>query len=186
MGSYQQLAYEKRCQISVLKKRGCSQRDIAESVGVSQSTVSRELARNTGARGYRHNQAQERTIERRREACKATKMTQPMIAVIESKLRIEWSPEQISGWLLVEREELVSHEKIYLHIWSNKRPGGNLYRYLRRQGKKYDTRRNGKSTRDQIKNKISIDERPQVVDDKTRIGNWEIGTVCTYDYSRQW
>ena len=57
--TYQQLTYEQRCQISALKKRGCSQREIAETVGTSQSTVSRELARNTGNRGYRHRQAQE-------------------------------------------------------------------------------------------------------------------------------
>ncbi|MDP0561857.1 MAG: helix-turn-helix domain-containing protein [Candidatus Endonucleobacter sp. (ex Gigantidas childressi)] len=50
--TYQQLAYEQLCQISALKKSGCSQREIAEIIGTSQSTVSRELARNTGERGY--------------------------------------------------------------------------------------------------------------------------------------
>jgi IS30 family transposase len=90
---------------------------------------------------------------------------------------MEWSPEQISGWLLVEREELISHESIYLHVWADKQAGGDLYTCLRRQGKKYDKRRNGKSTRGQIKNRVSIDERPGVVDDKSRIGDWEIDTV---------
>ena len=118
MGCYQQLAYEQRCQITVLKKRGCSQQEIADSVGVSQSTVSRELTRNTGKRGYRHKQAQERSEHRRKAASKATKMTPVMIATIESKLRIEWSPEQVSGWLLDEQEELISHESIYLHVWA--------------------------------------------------------------------
>ena len=57
MRCYQQLTYEKqRCQISVLKERGFSQREIAEAIGVSQSTVGEELSRNTG-RGYRHKQA---------------------------------------------------------------------------------------------------------------------------------
>ena len=176
-GYYQQLAYEQRCQISVLKKRGCTQREIAESVGVSQSTVSRELARNTGDRGYRHKQAQEKSSQRRKEACKPSKMTLEMIAIIESKLRLEWSPEQVSGWLLYEQEELISHESIYLHVWADKRSGGDLYTHLRRQGKKYDKRRNGKSTRGQIKNRVSIDDRPQIVDDKSRIGDWEIDTV---------
>jgi len=65
---------------------------------------------------------------RRKEASKPTKMTPKMIAVIESKLRIEWSPEQISGWLLDEQEILISHESIYLHIWADKRAGGLFIR----------------------------------------------------------
>lgn len=152
-------------------------------MGVSQSTVSRELKRNTGDRGYRYKQAQERTTLRRKEASKATKMTEVLIAKIESKLCIEWSPEQISGWLLQEQNELISHESIYLHVWSNKQSGGDLYTYLRRQGKKYDKRRNGKSTRGQIKNRVSIDDRPRVVDDKSRVGDWEIDTVIGKGHS---
>lgn len=183
MGSYQQLAYEQRCQISVLKKRGCSQRDIAKSVGVSQSTVSRELARNTGKRGYRHNQAQEKSERRRKEANRATRMTPELIPIIEAKLRIKWSPEQVSGWLLKERGLLISHESIYLYVWSEKQAGGDLYTHLRRQGKKYDKRRNGKSTRGQIKNRLSIDDRPKIVDDKLRVGDWEIDTVIGKGHS---
>jgi IS30 family transposase len=110
-------------------------------------------------------------------------MISKMIIVIESKLRIEWSPEQISGWLLEEHEQLISHETIYLHVWANKQAGGDLYKYLRRQGKKYDKRRNGKSTRGQIKNRVSIDDRPRVVDDKLRIGDWEIDTVIGKGHS---
>ncbi|MDT8442541.1 MAG: IS30 family transposase [Desulfuromonadales bacterium] len=174
---YNQLAYEQRCQISVLIKSGMSQRMVAKAIGVSQSTISRELARNTGERGYRHKQAQGKVAQRRKEAVKPTSMTPSMIATIESRLRMEWSPEQISGWLLVEREQLISHESIYLHVWADKQAGGDLYTYLRRQGKKYDKRRNGKSTRGQIKNRVSIDERPEVVDNKSRIGDWEIDTV---------
>jgi len=177
MRYYQQLAYEQRCQISVLNKRGCSQREIAEAIGESQSTISRELSRNTGKRGYRHKQAQDKVMERKKAACKATKMSIELIALIESKLRIEWSPEQISGWLLEEREMLISHESIYLHVWSDKRKGGGLYSHLRRQGKKYDKRRHGKSTRGHISDRVSIDDRPQVVDDKARVGDWEIDTV---------
>ena len=181
--TYQQLTYEQRCQISALKKRGCSQREIAQTVGTSQSTVSRELARNTGNRGYRHRQAQEKSDRRRAEAVKPTRMTLTMIDVIESRLRIEWSPEQISGWLLEEREQLLSHEAIYLHVWANKQAGGDLYTHLRRQGKKYDKRRNGKSTRGQIKNRVCIEDRPSIVDDKSRIGDWEIDTMIGKGHS---
>ena len=181
--TYQQLTYEQRCQISALKKSGCGQREIAKIIGTSQSTVSRELARNTGDRGYRHKQAQAKTDRRRANAVKPSKMTPRMLAVIESKLRLEWSPEQISGWLLNDRIELLSHESIYLYVWADKRMGGDLHTHLRHQGKKYDKRRNGKSTRGQIKNRVSIEDRPSVVDAKSRIGDWEIDTVIGKGHS---
>jgi IS30 family transposase len=174
---YQQLTYEQRCQISVLIKSGLSQREIGAAVDVSQSTISRELTRNTGERGYRHKQAQSKASMRREQAVRPTKMTPGVIGIVESKLRIDWSPEQVSGWLLEECGEPISHESIYLHIWADKRGGGNLYTHLRRRGKKYDKRRNGKSTRGQIRNRVSIDERPEIVDHKSRIGDWEIDTV---------
>ncbi|MDP0588649.1 MAG: IS30 family transposase [Candidatus Endonucleobacter bathymodioli] len=184
MRTYQQLTYKQQCQISALKKSGCSQRMIAETIGTTQPTVSRELARNTGGRGYRHKQAQERTEQRRAEASQLTKMTPDMITVIESKLRVEWSPEHISGWLLLNDPKLlISHESIYLHVWKDKHAGGDLYAHLRQQGKKYNKRRNGKSTRGQIRNRVSIDDRPTIVDDTSRIGDWEIDTVIGKGHS---
>lgn len=180
---YNQLTYEQRCQISLLNKSGLSQRAIASAVGASQSTISRELDRNSGERGYRYKQAQHKAAQRRKQAVCRTKMTPSMIGTIESKIRIDWSPEQVSGWLLEEQDLLISHESIYLHIWADKQVGGDLYTHLRRQGKKYDKRRNGKSTRGQIKNRVSIDERPQVVDDKSRIGDWEIDTMIGKGHS---
>jgi len=155
----------------------------AKIVGVGQSTISRELSRNRGQRGYRAKQAQDKADQRRAKARKPTKMTLSMIKTVESKLQLEWSPEQISGWLLWDKEEFLSHESIYLHVWANKKAGGYLYTHLRRQCKKYDKRRNGKSTRGQIKNRISIDDRPPVVDAKTRIGDWEIDTVIGKGHS---
>ena len=116
MKPYKQLTYEQRCQIYALNKSDMSQQDIGDTVGVSQPTISRELRRNAGERGYRYKQAQAKSDQRRIEATKAIKMTDGMIRLIESKLREKWSPEQISGWLLEEREQQLSHETIYLHI----------------------------------------------------------------------
>jgi IS30 family transposase len=130
--TYQQRTYEQRCQISALKKRGSSQREIAEIIGTSQSTVSRELASNTGKKGYRHKQSKTTSDQRRISAVKSTKMTAELIAFVESKLRLEWSSEPISSWLLEVREQLLSHETIYLYIWANKKEGGDLYTCLRR------------------------------------------------------
>jgi IS30 family transposase len=183
MGTYQQLTYEQRCQISVLNRSDLSQKAMAAIIGVSQPTISRELARNSGQRGYRHKQAQEKAAQRRQAARRPTKMLPPLVTLIESKLGLEWSPEQIAGWLKLNQKRSISHESIYLHIWRDKRTGGDLYLNLRQQGKKYDKRRNGQSTRGQIINRVGIDERPRVVDNKSRIGDWEIDTVIGKGHS---
>jgi IS30 family transposase len=83
MKTYKQLTYELRCQIYALNKTGMSQNKIARQLNVSQSTISRELLRNTGKRGYRIKQAQTSTDIRRLAACKAIKMTTSLIALIE-------------------------------------------------------------------------------------------------------
>ncbi|MFT5889297.1 MAG: IS30 family transposase [Zhongshania sp.] len=147
MGTCQQLSYAQRCQIAALKQRKCTQSKLADIFEVSQSTVSRELARNTGGRVYRHKQAHRKAVLRCEVAVKPTRMTSEMIASIELKLRIEWSPERISGWRLTDQDRLISHESIYLYVWANKQAGGDLYTHPRQLGKKYDKRRNGTSTR---------------------------------------
>lgn len=183
MSNYKQLTYEQRCQIEVLNRSGMTQQEIADAVGTSQATVSRELKRNTGQRGYRHKQAQGKAEERRHNASKAVKMTELMIARVDQKLSEKWSPEQISGWLSVEHEESLSHERIYQHIWADKRTGGALYTHLRRQGRRYQKRCNGKTSRGQIRNRVGIEERPAIVDEKSRIGDWEIDTVIGKGHS---
>lgn len=184
MSDYRQLTYEQRCQIEALKKSGLSQQAIADLLGIHQSTVSRELSRNTGLRGYRHQQAQEKAVRRRLDTVKPSKMTEEMIVTIDEQLREKWSPEQISGWLFDEHGMLLSHESIYQHVWVDKRVGGDLYTHLRRRGKKYQWRgSNGKSSRGQLKNRVSIDERPAVVDGNSEVGHWEIDTVIGKGHS---
>lgn len=177
MKRYKQLTYEQRCQIDALKKRGDSQAAIAAALGVSQSTISRELRRNQGRRGYRHEQAQRQARIRRRTACKAIKMTPEVIAVVERQLAEKWSPEQIAGWLKRKHGISLSHERIYQHIWEDKAHGGGLYKHLRRHGRVYQKRANGRNSRGRIRNRVSIDERPEVVEERSRIGDWEIDTV---------
>jgi len=183
MKIYKQLTFEQRCQIYALKKTGLSQNKIAQELQVSQSTISRELKRNTGERGYRFKQAQNRTDERRLNAVKASKMTAELITFINDKLKEKWSPEQISGWLREELDTLISHETIYLYIWSDKKQGGTIFRNLRRQGKAYQSRSKAQAGRGFIKNRVSIDERPKEVDDKSRIGDWEIDLVIGKGHS---
>jgi IS30 family transposase len=184
MKTYKQLTYEVRCQIYALNKSGMSQNQMAKQLNVSQSTISREFARNTGLRGYRIKQAQQFAQQRKAAAPKATKMTAQIIDVIELKLSEKWSPEQIAGWLELNEVVNISHETIYQYIWRDKQRGGTLFKALRRKGKKYQHRRHDKQAgRGFIKNRVSIDKRPQVVDDKSRIGDWEIDLVIGKGHS---
>ena len=173
MRNYKQLSQAQRYQIEILKKAGKDQKQIAVLLAVSPATICRELKRNTGKRGYRPKQAQRRADNRRTGATKALKMTDEVIVEIEQKIRLDWSPEQVSGVL----EMTISHERIYQHIWADKRCGGTLYKHLRQSNKMRKKRYGSKDKRGQIRNRISIDERPEIVAQKTRIGDWEIDTV---------
>ena len=174
---YHHLAYEQRCQLAALRAAGTSQKAIAKQLNCSESTVSRELSRNTGKRGYRFKQAQEQYNERRHAASsKITVMTDEMIDKVIDKLQKGWSPDQISGRL--KKEGLsISHETIYQFVWKEKRKGGELYKYLRHSGKKYNKRSSKNSGRGCIANRVDIEERPKIVESKSRIGDWEGDTI---------
>ena len=133
---YHHLAYAERCQIYVLKKRGDSLSSIAKLLNVHRSTVSRELKRNTGQKSYRFKQAQEMADKRRQTASGIpTKMNEEVIAIVKEKLSLQWSPEQISGWMKLKNfSKSVSYETIYRLIWKDKRNGGVLYKQLRHRG----------------------------------------------------
>jgi transposase, IS30 family len=179
MSKYRRVTYEDRCQIYALSKGGTSQECIASVLGVSQSTVSRELRRNRGQRGYRFKQAEAKAQARQTIRSMPRKLTVPVRRKIEAKLRqMRWSPEQISGWLRDQGIKL-SHERIYQMIWQDKRDGGNLWRSLRRRGKRYNKRAGKNAGRGLIPNRIDISERPAIVARKARLGDWEGDTVVS-------
>jgi IS30 family transposase len=177
MKGYKQLTREQRYQIEALKKEGFLNKAIAQNLNVAASTISREFRRNTGQRGYRPKQAHQKAVERRLEAVKAIKMTPPLIQLIEEKIRFDCSPEQISGTLKLENNIAISHETIYQHVWQDRKRGGDLYLHLRQAYKKRRKKYASKDKRGQIKNRVSIEERPPEVEDKARIGDFEIDTV---------
>src|ERR1700750_3282286 len=160
-GGYLHLTCEQRCQIYALLQSGHSQAHIARKIGVAPSTISRELVRNTGARGYRFKQAHEKALQRRKEASdKPRKMTPDLVALIEGKLTQEqWSPDQISGRLAKDGVVWISHERIYQHVWKDKKDGGKLYLHLRHSGKKYNKWKGKNSGRGLIPNRVDIDQR---------------------------
>jgi IS30 family transposase len=173
--NYTQLAREQRYQINILKRAGHKQTYIALMVGCHKSTISRELRRNRGQKGYRHYQAGELALDRQCDAYRSRIAWQTWQQV-ERLLRQDWSPEQIAGWLKRERQPTVSHEWIYLYVYADKRRGGTLHRHLRSQ-KKQRKRYSGYIRRGQIPNRTSIDKRPKIVASKSRFGDWEADTI---------
>jgi transposase, IS30 family len=173
--NYTQLTREQRYQIYALMKAGHNQTRIAILVGCHKSTISRELRRNCGQKGYRPYQANELAFDRQCDAYRARIAGQTW-QQIERLLRQDWSPEQIAGRLKLERQPTVSHECIYLYVYADKRRGGTLHRHLRSQ-KKQRKRYSGYVRRGQIPNRISIEQRPQIVVSKRRFGDWEADTI---------
>jgi len=177
---YHHVTRDIRSQIYALKATGISLHKIAAIVERDVSTISREIKRNTGGRGYRYKQADAKAIERRENASRTPqKLTPTLVTIIEENLLKEWSPDQISGRLKEKGIASISHETIYQHIWKNKRAGGVLYKQLRHNGKKYNKRSSGKAGRGCIPNRVDITERPQIVEQKVRIGDWEGDTVIS-------
>ena len=175
MRTYKQLTQEQRYQIYILKKTGHKQCKIAMLLGVHKSTISRELRRNRGLRGYRPKQAHSKAISRRFHKS-LPRIPISTWAFIQHLIKNEWSPEQISAWLKLQCDIRVSHETIYQYILSNKKRGGKLYRHLRCQRKR-KKRYGSYQRRGQIPERISIDERPPIVDSRSRIGDWEVDTI---------
>ena len=114
MRRFRRFGYEDRCQLYALVKRGLTQEEIATELGFSQGTISRELRRNRGRRGYRFKQAQDKATKRQYMVRRRPrKLTKALRRLIEAKLQRErWSPEQISGWLASEYAKTFSHESI--------------------------------------------------------------------------
>jgi transposase, IS30 family len=175
MKQYTQLTEHQRYQIYALMKGGHNQTETAEIIGVHKSTVSREVRRNRGLKGYRPRQAQ-MLAQARREARYQPRIPAALWRRVDAWLRDEWSPEQISDWLHRRDGVSLSHEWIYQYVYQDKADGGDLYRNLRCQ-KQRKKRYGSYQRRGALINTVSIDERPVVVDRKIRIGDWEIDTV---------
>lgn len=166
--NYTHITREERYQIYALKKAGHKQYEIAEVLKRNESTISRELARNSGRRGYRPKQAHSKSVER--QAINARVIDDATWQFAQDRLMEQWSPEQISG------HAAISPETVYQRVYANKRAGGLLWKNLRCQ--KQRRKRYGKAERrGRIPNRLSIDDRPAIVETRSRIGDWEADTV---------
>ena len=177
MVNYKQLALHERYIIQYLSKAGFLPVEIARKIQRSKSTISRELKRNKGKRGYRPQQAHDKALHRRKTAFKAIKFTPAIKEQVKCRLENEqWSPDQISGWLKLKGAS-ISHETIYQYILQDKKQHGTLYANLRVARRQYRKRFGSNDRRGQIRNRKFIDQRPACVQLKTRIGDWEGDTV---------
>ena len=161
---------------------GCSIRSIAVMLGRAPSTISREIKRNGGQRGYRANQADQAAWDRARrpKTCKLTD-NRGLARIVSSKLQLEWSPEQIAGWLkhtYSDNEHYqLSHETIYKSLFIQARGAlkKELLQHLRRTRMMRRSRHHTQKTEDhgRITNTVSIRERPASVEDRAVPGHWE-------------
>lgn len=176
---YKQLTLKERYHISTLLKMGWRQKEIAESIGVHPSTIGREIQRNSDktTQEYSFEFAHSIAIYRQKKQEKYTVITSKVKAYIKSKLKEDWSPQQIAGRIKIDKGLTVCHETIYRYIYDNKSRGGRLYKHLRHKNKKYHSRSNNYQRRGIITDRISIDKRPKIVEKKNRIGDFEIDTV---------
>lgn len=171
--TYTQLTYEQRYQIYAMMKIGYSQQETAKEVGIHKSTISRELKRNLGGRGYRPKQAHQFAADR----CKKNqiRISEDHWKLVEERIRFDLSPEQVSNDLK-NKGLNISHEWIYQYIYSDKKNGGALHTHLRSQ-KRYRKRTGSYDRRGRIVGQISIDQRPAVVSERKRLGDWEGDTI---------
>ena len=173
------LTVEQRYAIYTMLQIPLKRKEIAEAIGVHKSTISRELKRNCDMRSgkYVMDLAQRKAEKRKKAKRHKERFTVSMQRRIKKLLKKGFSPEQIRGRSKITGIAMVSHETIYRWIWADKHGGGTLYKYLRRQGRKYTKRGSKNAGRGFIPNRIDIDERPQIVELKERFGDLEIDTI---------
>lgn len=152
---------------------------IARTIGVSQSTLCRELKRNSGQRGYHCGQAQAKAADRQRRLRNYRNLTIEIRNFIRRKMTEEqWSPAQIVGWLRKQGKAGVCVETVYAYIRADRKNGGDLYRHCRHQLK--HRRRQVSATYTAVQNRTMIDERPAHWDGSTP-GDFEMDTIVGKD-----
>ena len=176
-----QLTLLQREELARLFHQGCKQSQIAAALGVHQTTVSRELSRNKLYK-TKYSPSNAEYWRKLRKVWAKEKVPRwyeraKILKYVTEKLRIFWSPEQIAGRIRLDFPEdnsmRVSHESIYKYIWQDKQAGGSLYKYLRFARKKRKKSYGSKQNRGKIPNRVGIELRPAVVEERSRVGDWE-------------
>jgi len=176
---YRQLNAEERSVLAALRTLGLSNAEIARQLGRHRSTVGRELQRNAAPHDgwYRSRRAHQRAHARRWRSRRNSQFGPVEWTRVERLLREEWSPEQVAGYLRRQGELSISHETIYRHVWRDWKRGGSLHLHLRGARKQCRKRYGRYDSRGRLAGKRMIDQRPAVVQERRRIGDWEIDTM---------
>ncbi|MDR3133877.1 MAG: IS30 family transposase [Prevotellaceae bacterium] len=170
------LTSEQRYTIFRMLQAGCTRKEICTATGKDKSVICLELKRNSHKRGYSPGLAQQYADERKERFNRKRKLTEQMKQKIIKELTQEqWSPEQIVGKSKRDGCPMVSHETIYQLIRKDKAEAGELYQHLRHRLKHRKRPVGGKKIL--IPDKLSIDLRPAVINNKERYGDWEIDTI---------
>lgn len=170
---------EQRYTIERLLTKRMTQKEIGLIINKDKSVISREIHRNKDLRSgeYRADLAQRKYETRQQEKPKHIRFNPAIQAAVEGFIQDEYSPDQARATCLKIGFSAVSTERIYQHIWKDKKQGGTLYTFLRRKGRKYRKRGAAKDSRGIIKHRIDIDLRPDIVEKKERFGDLEIDTI---------
>lgn len=175
--TYTHLTQEERYQIHALRRQNISLARIAADLQRDRSTISRELKRNATPGGYKpaaaHKKARALQCQRRN----ARQFTAQQWSHVDAYLRMHLSPQQCSGRLKLEKALHISPECIYQHAYQDKANGGDLVSYLRCQKVRRKRYASGQERRGVLKNRIGIEQRPAVVEARSRMGDWEGDTV---------
>jgi IS30 family transposase len=178
--SHIQFTRDLRVELATLLSAGKNQNECAGRLGLNRSSISREIDKNKDPDGvYRGAHADKKSCERRRKGKDKylkIKNNKELREYIINKLKRYWSPEQIAGRIRKKENIIICHETIYTYIYKEK---PELVKYLRRQKNKY-RRRRGSIARiayNRASKIRSIDSRPSIVDERSRIGDWEDDTV---------
>jgi len=179
-----QLTLEQRYQIQTCLDNQMNQTQTAAYVGKSKSVISRELSRNSDGRNglYKATLANRKAVERHKTKAKKIYFTNDIKTYVEALLMKDYSPEQIVGRSKLDDKMCVSIERIYQHIWEDKKQGGELFKRLRSRGKRYRKRAAKKDARGLLVGRVGIDQRPAIVEDKKRFGDFEIDLVLGKDH----
>jgi len=178
MKKYKQLTHKERYQIYALIKEGLNYTQIANNIGYNKSTISREIKRNSENKNrYNPDTASIEAFVRHKHKSKFVKINTVVKKHIHKYLKKDWTPEQVASQLKRDNIVDISHEAIYQYIYRNKKAGGRLYLHLPHKLKKYNKRSGIYNSRGVISNRVSIHQRPKIVDKKIRVGDWEVDTI---------
>ncbi len=167
------LNYKERIKIETMYNNGMKAQAIAKYLGRNKSTIHRELNKSPRGKPYNSIRAHEQASQGMIRSCQR-RVLSSVISIVDKKIiEDQWSPEQISNWMKKHKLGSVSHTWIYAYISKDKEDGGELFNHMRRGS--YS--KTPKEYRGNIPDRIGIEERPEVVSNRSRLGDYEIDLI---------